>query len=242
MTKKKCGFKQSKNRKYFKGVSPSFLSKNRIFYQQCLFRKLDQKRSFFDILERKEWLLDPKKWSFKKSKKSKFFKGVSPWFLSENRIFDQGNCLGKLSHKALFLDVLDRKECLDQKKCGFKQSKNRKYFKGVSPSFLSKNRIFYQQCLFRKLDQKRSFFDILERKEWLLDPKKWSFKKSKKSKFFKGVSPWFLSENRIFDQGNCLGKLSHKALFLDVLDRKECFLDHKHSFKNSKNRKFFQGG
>ena len=150
-----------------------------MFYQGCLFRKLYQKRSIFYILERKEWLLD-------------------------------------------------------QKKCGFKQSKNRKYFKGVSPSFLSKNRIFYQQCLFRKLDQKRSFFDILERKEWLLDPKKWSFKKSK--------SPRFLSKNRIFDQGNVLGKLSHKALFLDVLDRKECFLDHKHSFKNSKNRKFFQGG
>ena len=158
-----------------------------MFYQGCLFRKLYHKRSIFYILERKEWLLD-------------------------------------------------------QKKCGFKQSKNRKYFKGVSPSFLSKNRIFYQQSLFRKLDQKRSFFDILERKEWSLDPKKWSFKKSKKSKFFKGVSPWFLSKNRIFDQGNFWGKLSHKALFLDVLDRKECFLDDIHSFKNSKNRKFFQGG
>ena len=158
-------------------------------------------------------------------------------------MFYQGCLFRKLYQKRSIFYILERKEwLLDQKKCGFKQPKNRKYFKGVSPSFLAKNWIFYQQSLFRKLDQKRSFFDILERKEWLLDPKKWSFKKSKKSKFFKGVSPWFLSKNRIFDQGNFLGKLSHKTLFLDVLDRKECFLDHIHSFKNSKNRKFFQGG
>ena len=197
---------------------------------------------FLDVLDRKECFLDHKN-SFKKFKNRKFFQGVSPWFLSKNRIFYQGCLFRKLYQKRSIFYILERKEgLLDQKKWGFKQSENRKYLKGVSPSFLSKNRIFYQQGLFRKLDQKRSFFDILERKEWLLDSKKWSFKKSKKSKFFKGVSPWFLSKNRIFDQGKFLGKLSHKALFLDVLDRKECFLDHKHSFKNSKNRKFFQGG
>ena len=41
-----------------------------MFYEGCLFRKLDQKRSFFDILDSKECFLDPKSEILKKFKKS----------------------------------------------------------------------------------------------------------------------------------------------------------------------------
>ena len=43
--------------------------------------------------------------------------------------------------------------------------------------------------------------------------------------FFKKVSPWFLSKNRIFYQGYFWGKLNQKRPFFDILDKKECVLD-----------------
>ena len=55
---------------------------------------------------------------------------------------------------------------------------------------------------------------ILERKEWILDPKSKVFKRSRKWKFFKAVSPWFLSKNRIFYQGCLFRKLDQKRSFL----------------------------
>ena len=78
-----------------------------------------------------------------------FFKKVSPWFLSKNRIFYQGYFLGKLNQKRPFFDILDKKECvLDQNSKVLKQSQKLKFFKWVSPWFLSRNRIFSQGCLF----------------------------------------------------------------------------------------------
>ena len=38
-------------------------------------------------------------------------------------------------------------------------------------------------------------------------------KSPKKSTFFKGVSPWFLSKIRLFYHGYFLGKLIKKSLF-----------------------------
>ena len=66
---KKLSFKKSKKSKFFKGVTPWFLLKNGTFYEGCLFRKLDQKRSFFDILDSKECFLDQKSEVLKKFKK-----------------------------------------------------------------------------------------------------------------------------------------------------------------------------
>ena len=43
--------------------------------------QLDQERSFFDVLDRKERVKDKKTEVLKKFKKSYFFKRVSPWFL-----------------------------------------------------------------------------------------------------------------------------------------------------------------
>ena len=72
--------------------------------------------------------------------------------------------ISQLDQKKKFFDIPDRKECfLHQKSAALKKSKNRNFSKG--PWFLSKNRIFYQGCSFRIIDQKRSFFDILDRKQ-----------------------------------------------------------------------------
>ena len=63
-----------------------------------------------------------------------------------------------------------------------------------------------------------------------------------KSTFCKGVSPWFLSQNRPFSHMFFLSKKSQKETFFDILDRKECFLDHKRKvLKNSKTQHFAKG-
>ena len=59
----------------------------------------------------------------------------------------------------------------------------------------------------------------------LFRPEKWSLKKVQKTEIFPIVNNWnFLSI--VF-----FGKSSHKRSILDVLDRKERFLDHKHYLK-----------
>ena len=138
----------------------------------CVFLGLlSQKRTCFGFLDKKEWFWEKKSKVLKKSRKSKFSKGVSPWFLSKNRSFHHICFLGKPGQKTSFLDILDRKECfLDQSKVKFQTSlKNANFPTGLVQGFLSKIRTFYHVCVFGKLSQKRSLFDILDRKESLLD-------------------------------------------------------------------------
>ena len=52
-------------------------------------------------------------------------------------------------------------------------------------------------------------------------------KRAKKWTFSKGVSPWILSKNRTFSYRCFLQKLCQKRLFLDILNRKQSFLDQK---------------
>ena len=85
-------------------------------------------------------------------------------------------------------------------------------------------------CFFGKSSHKRSLFDILDGKKCFLD-RNWEVcKKSKKSKIFEGVSPWFLSKNRSFSDMCFFGKSSHKSSFFDILDGKESFLDGNRKF------------
>ena len=64
-----------------------FLKKIDFFLIGFFFSKESQTEIFFDILDIKECSLDLKSEVLKKSKKSTFCKGVSPWFLSKNRPF-----------------------------------------------------------------------------------------------------------------------------------------------------------
>ena len=105
----------------------------------------------------------------------------------------------KKSKKKTFFDILDRKECfLDQQRKVLKNSKKSTFCKGVSPWFLSKNRPFSHFFFLTKKSQKETFFDILDRRECVLDLKSEVLKKSKKSTFYKGISPWFFFKNRPF--------------------------------------------
>ena len=59
----------------------------RLFYRLFFGEIQPQKKSLFDILDKKECFLDQKSKVRKKTKNSKICKGVSPWFLSKNRHF-----------------------------------------------------------------------------------------------------------------------------------------------------------
>ena len=105
-----------------------------------------------------------------------------------------------------------------------------------------KNSTFFLYVFLSKQSKKQTYFDILDSKECFFDLKSETLAKSKKSPFCKEVSPWFLSKNRPFSHMFFLGKKSKRETFSDILDRKECFLDHKREvLKNSKKSTFCKG-
>ena len=108
---------------------------------------------------------------------------------------------------------------LDQKSEIFKKSEKSTFSKGVGPCFFSKIWIFSHGHFLDKLSKKSLVFYVLGRKECCLHQKSEVLKKSEKTKFAKGVSPWFLWKNRMFSHSYFLGKLSQKTLFFDILDR-----------------------
>ena len=143
-------------------------------------------------------LFRPQKKVLKNSKKSTLCKGVSPWFLSKNRPFSHMFFFSKKSHRETFFDILDRKECfLDHKREVLKNSKKSTFCKGLVHGFSEKLDLFFI-FFFNKKSQEEPVFYILESKECFLHLKSEVLKKSEKSAFFKGFSPWFLSKNPPF--------------------------------------------
>ena len=96
------------------------------------------KDCFFNIVDRKECLLDKKVTFQKKSGKSKFSKGLSPWFLSKSRTCYHVCLLGKSSQKRSFFDILDEKKMFFRpKKVTFQKTKKKSNFsKAVCQWFL----------------------------------------------------------------------------------------------------------
>ena len=88
---------------------------------------------------------------------------------------------------------------------------------------MSKHRPFPFMFFLSKQSQKETFFDLLDRNECFLDVKSEVQKKSKKSTFWNGVSPWFLSKNWPVFYIFFFNKERQKETFFDILDRKECF-------------------
>ena len=96
----------------------------------------------------------------------------------------------------------------------FSQSRKKSAFsKGVSPWFLSKNRPFPHIFVFSKISKKKTFFDILDRKEWFLDHKRKVLKNYKKSTFCEGVIPWFLCKNRPLSYKTFFAQKRKKEIF-----------------------------
>ena len=102
----------------------------------------------------------------------------------------------------------------------FKKSKNWHFFKGVNPWFWSKNGHFSNFFFLVNIGQENVFYDILERKNVLIDYKKNKIKKSKNWHFFKVVNPWFWSKNGHFSNflflGN-IGSVSYTHLTLPTI-------------------------
>ena len=125
-----------------------------------------------------------------------------------------------------------------------KQSKKSRFFKGVSPRFFQKIELFFIFFLLSKQSQEKTFFDILNRKQCFLDQTSEVLKKSKKSTFSKGVSPWFSHKNRPFSHMLfVLSKKNQREKIFDILGRKEYFLDLKSKLlKKSKTIDILQKG
>ena len=145
-------------------------------------------------------LFTPEKWSSKKVEKIDILQNVQSMVFVKKSTFFSYVFFGQKSQKETFFNILDSKECfLDLKGEVLKKSQKSTLCKGFSPWFFSKNRPFSHMFFFlSKKSQKETFFDILDRKEWVLDHKRKVLKNSKKSTFCNGVTPWFLSKNRPF--------------------------------------------
>ena len=91
----------------------------------------------------------------------------------------------KESQKQTVFDILDRKERFIHHKIKvLKTTKKSTFCKRLSPWFLSKNRPFSYMFFSSEKSQKQTVFDILDRKESLLDLKSENLKKSKKKTTF----------------------------------------------------------
>ena len=100
--------------------------------------------------------------------------------------------LGNIGQENVFYDILERKnDFLDYKDKKFKKSKNSHFFKGVNPSFWSKNGHFSNFFSLGNIGQENVFYDILERKTLLQAMKKRSLKSRKIHIFSKGLTHGF---------------------------------------------------
>ena len=196
-----------------------------------------------DILERKNAFLGHKNKKLKKSKNSRFSKGVNPWFWSKNGHFSNFYFLGNVSQKNVFYDILERKNAyLGYKIKKFKKSKNGHFPKGGNPWFWSKKWPFSNFYFLSNIGQENPFYDILEQKNAFLGYKNKKFKKSRNRHFLKGVNSWFWSKNGHFSNFYYLGNIGQKNVFYAIPEQKNAFLGYKNKkLKKSKNWRFSKG-
>ena len=141
-----------------------------LLYIFFLAKKARKKHSLIFWIENNAFWTSKVKFS-QSRKKSTFFKGVSSWFLSKNRLFSHIFFFWeKKNKKETFFYFLGRKECfLDPRSEVLgKWKKISTFCKLVSTWFLSKNRPFSYMFFFYQKRQKETFFDILDTKECFL--------------------------------------------------------------------------
>ena len=164
--------KRAKKRTFCKRVSPWILSKNRTFPYWSLSQKSYQKRSLL-ILWKEKNDFKIKKLNFKKGQKLDIFqRGQSMDFVQKSNfllsLFFHRNYVRKDRFSIFWIP---KKSFLDQTIEFLTRAKKWTFFKGVSPWIMFKNRAFSYSCFSQKSCQKRSFFNILERKQSFLDQK-----------------------------------------------------------------------
>ena len=89
-----------------------FFFKNCAFCHAGLLGKPRQKRSFFNVLDRKEYFLEQRSEVSKTSEKSNFSKGLVHLFSQKIEFFTSRVFLGNPRQKILFFNILDRKKIL----------------------------------------------------------------------------------------------------------------------------------
>ena len=118
-------FKRAKKWTFSKGVSPWILSKNRTFSYSCYSRKFCQKKSFLNILNKKQSFLDQKKWSFNNDQKRDFFlKGLVHGFCPNIELFLICLFYRNYKRKKLFWYCGKKRMILSGKNLSFKRGKN----------------------------------------------------------------------------------------------------------------------
>ena len=185
-----------------------------IFANFFFFGNIGQENAFYDILQWKNSFLRYKNKKFKKSKNWHFYKGVNSWFLFKNDHYSKLFFLGNIGKENVLHNILEQKKAfLGYKKKKFKKSRNWHFFKGVNPSFWSRNGHFFKLFFLGNIGQENVFYDILERKKAFLQYRNKKFKCSKNWHFSKVVRPWFWSKNghfskvfffRQYRRGKCL--------------------------------------
>ena len=173
-----------------------FVKKSTFFSYLFLEQKKARKNHFFKVLDKKNAFYTKKGKFFKNLKKRHFPKGLVHGFCQQIDRFLICFLLSKKSQKKTFLNILDSKDnFLDLKSKVLKNSKKSTFCKGISLWCSSNNRPFSYMFFFSKKCQNEKLFNILKKKEYLLDLKGETLAKSKQWTFCKGVSSWFLSKN-----------------------------------------------
>ena len=109
------------------------------FFRLFFLGNTGQENVFYDILERKNTFVGYKNKKFKKSKNWRFSKRVYPLFCSKHGHFSNF-FLANVGQENVFYDILEGKNAfLGYENNKVKNSKYWHFFKGVNPSFWSKN-------------------------------------------------------------------------------------------------------
>ena len=120
--------------------------------------------------------------------KCHIFKEVNPWFWSKNGHFSNFFFLRNIGQEKVFYDILEGENAFPgYKNENWKKLQNWHFFKGVNPSFWSKNGHFSNFFFLGNIGQENVFYDILQQKNAFLGYENEKSKKSKNWYFSKGV-------------------------------------------------------
>ena len=153
------------------------------FFKLTFLCKMDQEKVFFEGSEKKEVFLEQKNIGSRNHQNLHFFKGVSPCFMSKNKVFLIFSFHAKQVKKQCFLKVPKEKKLFKTKKTSAqKTTKNFIFTIGQSMVFVKKWRllIFSFYALWMK---KKGFFKVPKEKK-PFQTKKHRLKKSSVFAFF----------------------------------------------------------
>ena len=160
------------------------LVKNWQFFLFLILGKIGQENVFYDVLERKNAFPGIKNKKFKKSRKWKFSKGVSPWFWSKIVNFFLLLFHVKKAGKMRFTIFQKEKTCFYAIKT--RSSKSRKiriFSQGLVHNFGLKLSIFPSFC-FRQKKARKMCFTIFQKEKTSFYAKKQEVQKVEKLEFF----------------------------------------------------------